>query len=461
MQFTKLPTDLSERLISKVCRKNFTISELILTMINNDNFRVQLFNLVTFAVDTSNKDFLTFNENGTSLDILKLCDDKMIKKFEKLIIDGWISIKFFISSKLSLFEFLCKYSERCYFMGEDIHSSTEIIEYFFDPKKSTVGVINPLKPLDGCVMSKNIKIKMNMKVEKAVECLEAMLEKEKSLKQYKFDFGLLYTLEINEKECVDEMISKFEMFDDFLKTHRIKVHDFKIDLTVVLDEGVSNQIAFFLKISSNDYYVKKIKSITFMRGSLTGCHILLISIKYFKYLETICIYKVTYVDYVSLGSLKSMKYLKQLIFLYSNVSHSWMNESLPDCIERLHIFQSEDYHYTQPVLKIPSSLKILEIKIAENLKEYEFGKFDFTNAFSLRRIHLIDNVSPLDEIIIKGLKEVPENLKYLTDSNDNFRFNFIFKKSRVIKKISGIDMKGIYSNINRANDDDNSWLVRN
>lgn len=86
-------------------------------------------------------------------------------------------------------------------------------------------------------------------------------------------------------------------------------------------------------------------------------------------------------------------------------------------------------------------MKILEIEIAKNRKEYEFGRFDFTNAFSLRRIHLINYLSPLDDIIIKGLEEVPKNLKYLTD-NENFRFNFIHRKSRVVKKILGNDMKG-------------------
>ena len=67
MQFTNLPTDLSERLISKVCRKIFTISELILTMINDDEFRVGLFNLD--VNDTRKLDFLSFEKDENLLDI--------------------------------------------------------------------------------------------------------------------------------------------------------------------------------------------------------------------------------------------------------------------------------------------------------------------------------------------------------------------------------------------------------
>ncbi|GMM47555.1 hypothetical protein DAPK24_041530 [Pichia kluyveri] len=302
-------------------------------MINNDNFRVQLFNLETYAKDKFNRDFLTFSENGTSSVILKLHENKMVENFEKLIFDGWISIKLFISSKLSLFEFLCKYSERCYFISEYIHGSTRIVEYFFDPKKSNMGVINALKPLDGCVMSKNIKIKMDMEVEEALKCLETMLGRDESLEHYQFDFYLGYFLEMDDSECVDKMVLKFEMLEDFLKTHKIRVNDFKIDWEVVLGGGESSQIDSLERITFNDYYVKRIKSILFMSSSFIRCHaIMMFTIKCLKYLETVCIHHIKYVDCVCLGSLKDMKYLKHLIFMECSVDHLWMNEFLPDCI---------------------------------------------------------------------------------------------------------------------------------
>ena len=393
--------------------------------------------------------------------MLKFSNDEMINKFEKLIIDGWVSIKSFETCKTPLFEFLNKYSERCYCICGGIYGSTKIIEYAYDPKISSKGDVcsNPLLCFNGCVILKKIKVSMHMKIYQVVICLETMIELEKSLKQYEFDFTIKFTLAIDDEECVDNMILAFERFEDFLETHEIKVNDLEIDLKVDLAFNVVNRFDVLTKIISSDYYVKKIKAISLYNPFFLKCNFRFMSISNLKYLETIIIENVKCVDYLSLGSLKSMKCLKEIVFADSNIDYSWMNEFLPDCIEEIRIGRTEDFQCRKSMFKIPSSLKIFQFEIDKNRNEYDFSRFDFTNAFNLSHCILNNNYSfKQDEIIIKGLKEVPKNLKCIIFYDD---FNTTIRESRERIKISGIEKKGIYSNINRTDNNENLILVRN
>ena len=443
MQFTNLPTDLSESLISKVCRKNFTISELILTMINNDNFRVQLFNLEIEIVDDY---VLHFNKDITLLDNIAFYDYTLIEKFEKLITDGWISIELLISYKTSLFEFLFKYAERRYFICGDKHGE-KIFEYVLNPNIFCTDLCSDsLQCFDDHFFLKNTTVKISMLADMALDYLENMIQTKVSLKNYRFDIEIIYNLDFMDPECVDNMLNLFTIMDNLIKANEIKVDNFVIDLIII--PAVAGHITCdpLIELISNDYYVKKIKKISlsncvFIRRSFTFN-----SIKHFKYLEKLDLKRVN-VDYFSMGSLKSMKNLKQINFSESTVDCIWINKCLPDCIEKLEVFQTHNDPYTKFIFKIPASLKILKIHIEDGGNEFQFDRFDFTNAVNLEHIRLslfrIVLVSDLYKVRINALKGTPINLKYLI--YENFYGPFSNQAA-----ISGITMDGIYSNLIRC-----------
>ena len=443
MQLTNLPTDLIESLISKVCRKNFTFSELILTMINNDNFRVQLFNL---QVDLIGSDSLSFNKNETLLDSLLFDDDKMIEKLEKLIIDGWITIKLFISSDTKKFGVLFKYSET--------------VEYVCNPK--IVGIDQCSTKLQysfNYPISITINVKMSMEFEPALEYLETLVKRGKPLKKYEFDFKSIHKINIANPKCVDNMLMKYEKFQNFLKTHKIKVNNFEVELTIIFTGAI--KVDILKKLFSSVYFFKKIKKVILYNDTVGQYYFESDFIREFEYLEILDIQSLNYFHCGILGSLKSMKYLKRVTFSYADVDHSWLNKCLPDCIESIRILQAYHHSISHILFKVPTSLKILEIEIRQSYrKKAKFAEFDFTNAVNLSRIYLINHSSQdrtlgLYENVasVEGLKKVPKSLRYLihVDHNLNRRvYNM---------NLMGIDMTGIYSNINIRNDK-NLRLVR-
>lgn len=453
MQFTKLPTHLSERLISKICLKNFTISELILTMILNDDFRVQLFNL---KIEEVGRYSLNFNREETSLDSLQFDNDKMIKKFEELLFDGWITIKLFITGDTTEFGVLFKYSKRCDFICKDSSDSVEKkTEYVLDPSISSMDVSsNALQCFNDCFKLMNVNVKINMEVEPALEYLDNVIKSRITLEKYRFYFELNYTLEMNNEECVDKMLSEFEMFDNFLKTHKIKVDVFRIELTVILNPGRHTSLTM---LTSGDYFVKKIKKVNLCNARSGKRRYKYDYIKNFEYMETLNFQGFDFIGYGTLGSLKRMKYLKEIDFSSANVDHSFLSKGLPKKIETIKISQTKDVRYPFSIFDIPSSLKILEITIHKsinNIKYYNFEKFNFTYAVNLSQLHFIDFSNFRFEIEIKGLKKVPKNLKYILYFENYSTWNY----ERSIR-IFGNSMDGIYSNINKNNR--NLWLVRN
>ena len=457
MQFAKLPTDLCERLIPQVCRKNFTISELVLTMIKNDNFRIQLFNLEIDATNTTEPDSLSFNNDETSLDILNFSNYQMINEFERLITDGWISIKSLISTNISRFKFLLKYSKRCYCYNGSIYYSAEIFEYVVDLNLLRMNVcLNDLQCLDYCVKSKKVIVKMNMMVEDALKYLVNMIIMRRPFKQYQSDLNVVHGLDLADKNSVDDMVIKYKEFQDFLKIYEITVTSFKIVLYLHLNGSVYDSFDCLKKIISIDDYAKKIKKIILYESSGKRCYFKFDCIKKFKYLEILDIECLINVDYKVLGSLKSMEYLKEIYFKYANADYLWMNQCLPDCIERIKIFQTDDHQYFNSIFNVPLSLKILEIEMIKDRKEFQFDRFDFTNAVNLSHIHLtipiyedyFSNAAP-NVIKIQGLKEVPNNLKYLIYNDYNFDER-IYQRNLTF---SGIEMDGIYSNINNYDND--------
>ena len=450
MQFTKLPTHLSERLISKICLKNFTISELILTMIFNDDFRVQLFNL---KIEEVGRYCLNFNREETSLDSLQFDNDKMIKKFEKLIIDGCISIELFITGDTTNFDVLFKYSKRCDFICKNDNDSVEKkAEYVFDPRILSMDVSsNALQCFDDRFKLMSVNVKINMKVKYALEYLNKLIKSRMTLQKYRFFFDLEHTLEMNNEESVDKMVSEFEMFDNFLKTHKIKVDNLKIDLTVIFNPGRHTSLTM---LTSSDYFVKKIKKVNLCNARSGKRCYKYDYIKNFEYMETLNFEGFDFIGYSTLGSLRRMKYLKEIDFSSANVDFSFLSKGLPKKIEKIKIFQTKDFRYPFSTFVIPSSLKILKITTHKNRKNDNFEKFDFTYAVNLSQIHLIESSIVRFEIVIKGLKKVPKNLKYIL-----YFDNFSPWNPEQSIRIFGNSMDGIYSNINKNNR--NLWLVRN
>ena len=463
MQLTKLPDHLSERISTKVCHKNFTISELVLNMINNDNFRVELFNLELKVID---KDYLSFDEDVISLDILKFSDDNMIKKFKELVIDGWIRIRLFIFKEPSAFDFLIKYSERHYCVcDEKFHLGKEVKEYVFNTESSPVNTcLHALQFFDVFEVSKKVKVQVKgMNVEKAVEFLhKVMMNVYDSYQKFFFNFEMIQTLELVDDHCVDKMEIDYRTFENYLETHKFNVENFEIEIRMVLIGGEYNTLNVLpRKILDKD--IKNIKKLSLFSHSDEKCNFKFDCIKDFEYLETLDIKCVIDMNHSSVGSLKNMKYLKEINFAYANVDYSWMSEYLPKNIERIKIFQNDEYQKSKSVFKVPSSLKMLEIEIDDNGKGYQFDRFDFTNAVSLSHIHLSNFL--FDDYVfnphkffirIEGLKEVPKSLRYLIFYDD---YRNLIREFREPIRIAGIDMNGIYSNINKYDND--LCLVRN
>ena len=443
------------RLLTKVCKENFTTSEIIFNMINSDEFRIVVEDLEIIISDKNRIQFDT--DDYTSFDNLTF-DKPMYAKFEKLLSDGWVTIKSVKICCDSEFTFLFKYSEEnIQFNRFDTNNLNEITEYIFE--------LDELLPNQICAFSRKLnkskKITVNLTINFEVDddgiTLPRIFDefKEIYLKFVNFKLNLFLGF------AVDTDHDSIKSFDSFKKNYDIimkyKENRPKANLNVsniVLQFNLgmtsARKLNSFLDYAGSILNIKLIQHLIILDDFPNPSEVDITAIKKFKYLEELMLNSLIYVSYKTLGDLREMKNLKKISFTSAKLDYEWMSNYLPSSVETVTLIET-----SFPVIskyKVPPNLKVFELHVSDKNK-FNFDRIIFDNASGLEKIFLLPlcrhpTTSKKDELIIEGMEKLPESVKYLLVEGKNMKKQFYPLEQL---KITGVDVSGVYSNVGKKN----------
>ena len=442
-------------LLSKVCRESFSISEIIFNMIHSDNFRVKLENL---EIIISDENRIRFDADSlTSLDNLTF-DKPMYAKFEKLLSDGWITIKSVKICCDSEFTFLLKYSnENIEYNRFNSSNPDKITEYKL--------FLNRYLPYQVCELTR--KINKSKKITLTFTAIvnpgddtsgtaiiiEQLKEAYLKFDNFKLNICLGFSIDVDHSslKSIDENEQTYDIIMNCKERRpRANIDVVQITLTVNLGMASSSKVKSYLDYTSSTLNTKLVKSMIIRDEMPNFFEVDLTAIKRFENLESILFYSRVCFNYKTLGDLRDLKKLKKLVFSSAKVDYDWMSNYLPSSIETLNLIQSN--FSSSSILKVPSNLKNFELH-ANGTNRFNFHKINFENAKGLEKIVLSlmykqRDGSKAGEIVIEGMKKLPESVKYLLVEGDNLEQQFLPLEKL---KITGVDVSGVYSNVGSKN----------
>ena len=442
-------------LLSKVCKENFTISEIIFNIINSDKFRVKVEDL---EIIISAKNRIQFDTDlSTSFDNLTF-DKPMYDIFEKLLSDGWVTIKSVKIKCESEFSFLLKYSkENIQCNGLDLGNPEYITEYKI--------ILNEFPPNQALAFARKInkskkitvELTLDMQPEEDASGVPHVIDqfKEIYLKSNKFKFNFFLGFSIDVEYCSFESIDGFKRNYDIIMKYkennpRANIEIRQILLRFNIGMAGSNEVSSYLDYTNSIINNKLIKHMIVRDEMRNAFEVDLTSITKFKYLETVLFNSRVHVNHETLGDLRDLKKLRSVVFTSTKLDYGWMSEYLPSSLETLTWIQPNFPSVSK--LIIPPNIKKIELH-ANGTNRFNFDKIDFEDANGLERIVLLPfykkiSGSKAGEIIIEGIKRLPESVKYLLVEGKNLEQQFCPLEKL---KITGVDLSGVYSNVGSGN----------
>ena len=449
------------RLLTKVCKENFTTSEIIFNMINSDEFRIVVEDLEIIISDKNRIQFDT--DDYTSFDNLTF-DKPMYAKFERLLGEGWVTIKSVKIKCKSEFTFLLKYSkENIQCNGLDLSNLDKITEYKI--------ILNEFLPNQVLAFAKKIDKSKKITLELTLDMhpgedasgVPNVIDQFKEIYQkstnFKFNFFLGFSIDV--EYCSFKSIDSFKKNYDIIMKYKENHPKANIEIRNILlrfniGMSSSSKVSSYLDYTSSVLNTKLIKNMIILDEMRNAFEVDLTSIKKFKDLETALFNSRIHVNYKTLGDLRDLKKLKSLVFTSTKLDYGWMSEYLPSSLETLTWIQPKFPSVSK--LKIPPNFKKIELH-ANGTNRFDFDKIDFENANGLERIILLPFYKKLSgskagEIIIEGMETLPESVKYVLVEGKNLEQQFLPLEKL---KITGVDVSGIYSNVGS----DNKYLCLN
>ena len=443
------------RLLTKVCRENFSISEIIFNMINSDEFRIVVEDLEIIISDKNRIQFDT--DDYTSFDNITF-EKPMYSKFEKLLSDGWVTIKSVKICCDSEFTFLLNYSkENIQYNRFDPNNANKITEYIFELDEFLPNQISAFCRKLNKSKKITVNLTINFEVGEEVTGLSVMLDEFKEVYQkfnnFKLNIWLGFTVETdyNSIKCFDSFKKNYDIIMK-LRENRPKanLNVSHIVLTFYLGMTSAHKVNSYLEYASSILNIKIIKHIIIFDNFPNAYEVNLTAIKNFKYLKSFMLNSFIYVNYKTLGDLRELKELKRISFTSAELDYDWMSKYLPSSIETLTLIKTRYPAISK--LKLPPNLKVLELHVNDTNK-FNFNKIDFNNASGLEKIFLLPTCreslkTKTDELVIERMEKLPESVKYVLFEGKNMENRF-YPIEKL--KITGVDVSGIYSNVGKKN----------
>ena len=437
-------------LLSKVCRENFTISEIILTMLNSDTFRVKLEDLEITVL--SDKKLLFREDHYTRYDVLKFFDP-MYENFEKLLSECWITIKQVKVYGGTKFTFLYDYCLKNIQCNNLQLKNTDKVNIFdFDA--------NAFKPseIKDFLKKANKSSKVNIRTveylyfeSKPSEILNYFNEFKPFFKKFdSFNFELKWTFTIFTDNEFDVLLLK-KFYDARIKYKNdnpdVSFDDSDLILGLHLGYLGPSRINYQVDQLCSIFDIKHIKHLAI--GSLAGrVDVDFNAVRKIKYIEDFIVGTNLKINYKNLGDWRDMKHLKILQLMSPGIDYTWLNDYLPPTVEKINITQFDEPS-NNTKFTIPPNLKILRLGVS-NTNFFDFKRFNFEKAKDLTNIHLYVNNAEfsyggsMDYIDIGGVRKFPECVRVLTVEDESEK-NFIRPPKEL--QIFGVSISGIYTNI--------------
>lgn len=440
-------------LLSKVCRENFTISEIILTMINSDTFRVKLEDLDVIVSDVDRLQFDSYD--GVSFDNFKV-DESMHQKLEILIRDGWITLKTYkvcaVSKLSSRFLMWCDYNIQSNVLN--LCYSDMITEYYFDSEYFLPFMLAEfLRQVNNKHCKVTIKIILPQNRDSDVLDILKFFEEFKDVftkfRSFHFVIDIVFGINTDFTSCIDRLNTNIDLFKKYANTHPgMSCEIGEVYLKFFLGKKHPYNMNAIIDHICSTFDIKLITSLMFT-GVCNKGEIDLTSIKKLAYVKSIFFSSYINIDFENLGDLRDMTSLKEMHFSHPKVHFEWLSKYLPPSMETIKFTQFDDWLYGDySVFYVPPNIKCIKYQ-NEGEALFEFERFDFRNADNLTKICLsphseVNSFTKIHEITITGMKKLPESVRYfVVDSNNPT--NLLCPLDKV--RIKGIDLSGVYTNI--------------
>ena len=445
--------------LARVCKENFTISEIIFNMIHSDTFRVKLENLEIRII--SDNSLLFRNDTYTPYDILNFYGS-MYENFEKLLSECWITIKHIRINGDSNFSFLfdyCLKNIQC--DNLETRNTDKINEFEFDSDLAKPSEIK--KFLKKVNKSSRINIRM-MTFSDAQSSTNHMLNYFDEFKVFftkfngfNFEIKWAFTIMTDNDNDVAKLKSQYDALMRYKdKNPSISFDDFEIMLNIQIGCRFPCRL---------DYQIDRLCSLLDIK---LITHVILASmafvfdidyscLKKFKYLEIFVLGAPLELNYRTLGDWRNMKYLKSLNFLSPGVDYKWLSDYIPSTVEIINITQhDESTSNNNSKFIIPPNLKLMKLEVQDKTI-FDFSRFKFENARDLTNIFLYvesefglggNQIGKINSIKIQGVRKFPDCVKILT-VEDGTGLNLM--KPQKGLEVSGVDLSGIYTNFGKTN----------